>query len=381
MSFQSGAMAAGAVLATVAELNIPEYNAIMNKSQSLVGLGKAARVEPLTLIDSDCVHLDYITDVLHSVQSLFTGYWLQGLDMLTDVGGCSLLSILDPINPNRDPDYIEFAKSVARKHGLERFTHMSVEAYQYALPMPGQISYVPAVEADKPEPTKRDGISYDSKALNDIQTPANLAVGKMMNVKIRNNGKEMEIPISFRLMVAEMPREAMIALIGDESQNSSLTERFFEWRAGRISLINDLIFCSDLIKERKRMVAKDKAGVYTEVRRRQLQHKKAGMLSGKASAAEASNLYIISKETADEIESSFGLMIDNFSHREKIFANTTAMIIVVIDRDYERITFYHDGLRQSTNLGKDAIKSANKSGGPNVMDIFQAYKEGAAPRY
>lgn len=371
---QSGAMAAGAVLATVGELrkDAVNYSNIMNKSKSLVGLGKAARVEPLTLVDSDCVNLDYITDILHSAQSLFTGYWLQGLDMLSTVGGASVMSILDPINPNRDPDYAEFAMSVARKQGFESICHMSIEAYKHALPMPGQQT-LPSIAAEA---------VTDSKGLTDINTPSNLAVGKMINVKVRNGDQEVEIPIAFRLMVAEMPRETMVALVGDESKNNNtFTERLFQWRAGRITLINDLIFCSDLIKERKRMVAKDKEGIYTEVRRRQTQHKMAGILTGKASAAEASNIYIISKETADEIEGRFGLDIDNFSHRTKIFENTTAIMIIVVDRDYQRVTFYHDGLRQSSNLGINDIKSANKNGGPNVMDIFQAYKEGAAPRY
>lgn len=388
MTYQAGAMAAGAVLASVADLgnDLVTFHNTTTNAKSLVGLTKAARVEPLTLVDSDCIHLEYITDVLYSVQSLFTGYWLQGLDMLTNVGGCSVMSILAPINPARDPDYQEFAKSMAKRHGMERYTHMSVESYRHALPMPGYTAPMlrPAVEAvveEKPKKTQPDGAFRDAKALADVSAPANLAVGKMMNVKIKNGDKEVDVAISFRLMVAEMPRESMISLIGDESQNQSLTERFFQWRAGRITMINDLILCSDLIKERKRMLNKDKSGVYTEVRRRQLQHKKAGAISGQASAAEASNLYIISKETAQAIEDQFGLSIDNFNHRAQIFENTTAMIIVVIDRDFERVTFYHEGLRQSTNLGVRDIKGANKNAGPNVMDIFQAYKEGAAPRY
>ena len=370
---QSGAMAAGAVLATVGELrkDAVNYHNIMNKSNSLVGVGEAARVEPTTLVDSDCVSLDYITDILHSAQSLFTGYWLQALDMLSTVGGASVLSILDPINPNRDPDYAEFVQSLARKRGFESYSHMSVEAYKHALPIPGQ-KMLPQIGTE----------AIDSKAATEINAPSNLAVGKLVSVKVRNGDEIKEITIAFRLMVAEMPRETMVALVGDESQNNnSFTERFFQWRAGRITMINDLILCTDLIKERKRMIAKDKEGIYTEVRRRQSQHKQAGMLTGKASAAEASNIYVISKETADEIENRFGLEIDNFAHRTKIFANTTAIMIIVVDRDYQRVTFYHDGLRQSSNLGVADIKTSNKNGGPNVMDIFQAYKEGSVARY
>ncbi len=83
MSLQAGAMAAGAVLATFADVGgeLRNYNSIMNNSRSLIGVSQAARVEPLTLVDSTLVHLDYMPDVLQTLQSQFTGFWLQALAM------------------------------------------------------------------------------------------------------------------------------------------------------------------------------------------------------------------------------------------------------------------------------------------------------------
>lgn len=367
-------MAAGAVLATFADYGdkVSNYNSIMNNSRSLIGVSQAARVEPLTLVDSTLVHLDYMPDVLQTLQSQFTGFWLQALAMLTDLNGVNVARILDPINPSRDPDYVEFTKSLRRRAGMESNVHMSVEAYKWALPTAGQKFL--AVEAG-------DGKGAVSDAVKEVKDVSNLAVGKLINVKVKNQGEEATVPVAIRLMVVEMDPSSLTALVGDKSQNDTFANRVFEWRAGRLGFISDLILCNDLIKEKKRMLAKDKEGVYSEVRRRQQQHKKAGMLSGRASAAEASNLYVISKASADELSLKFGYDIDNFSHREKIFENTSAMIIAVVDPDYERVAFYHNGLRQSSSLGIRDIKVANKGSGPNIMDIFQAYKEGAAPRF
>lgn len=374
MSLQAGAMAAGAVLATLADVGgeVRNYNSIMNNSRSLIGMTGSARVEPLTLVDSTLVHLDYMPDVLQTLQSQFTGFWLQALAMLTDLNGVNVAKILDPINPSRDPDYLEFTKSLKKRAGLESMTHMSVEAYRWALPTAGQKFLATEAGAG-------NGVAGD--AIRDVKDVSNLAVGKLINVKVKNEGQEANIPVSIRLMVVEMNPTSLVALVGDKSQNDSFSNRVFEWRAGRLALISDLILCNDLIKEKRRMLAKDKEGVYSEVRRRQAQHKKAGMLSGRASGAEASNLYVISKTSADELALKFGYDIDNFSHREKIFENTSAMIIAVIDPNYERVSFYHNGLRQSSSLGIRDIKVANKGSGPNIMDIFQAYKEGAAPRF
>lgn len=374
MSFQAGAMAAGAVLATLAARGeeLGKYNAIMTNQRSLIGATQAARVEPLTLVESSLTHLEYITDVLQSLQSQFTGFWLQALAMVTDLNGASAARILDPINPSRDPNYREFADSLKRRVGMERISYMSVESYRWALPSSSQrLLPAPATEADK---------TSLGDAVKEVKDAANLAVGKLINVKIKHGGEEIELPIAIRLLVAELPTSTLISLVGDKTQDASFKSRVNDYVDGLISF-SDLAFGSDLIKERKKMLAKDKDGVYTEVRRRQMQHKKAGLLTGKASLAEASNLYVISKDAADQLASNFGYDIDSFSQREKIFENTSAMIIAVVDPEFERVTFYHNGLRQSTNLGIRDIKIANKNTGPNVMDIFQAYKEGAAPRF
>ncbi len=172
----------------------------------------------------------------------------------------------------------------------------------------------------------------------------------------------------------------LVELVGDKSINQSFKERLFDVAAGKIGWM-DLIFCMDLFRERKRLIAKDKTEIVRQVRERQLKHKRAGLMTGNASMAEMSNIYVISTDTSDQLKARFGLDLDNFQQRQKAFENTSGMIFVVVDIDNERATFYTDTIARSTNIGLVDIKTANKAKDGNIMDIFNAYKEGASVRF
>ena len=159
----------------------------------------------------------------------------------------------------------------------------------------------------------------------------------------------------------------------------SFSERWFKWRAGRISFIKDLVFCQDLIREQKRTLMTDKDGVYSEIAKRAKNSKLASFFSKNPSLAEASNIVVISEETAMQLRVKHNLNLDNFKDRQKIFDKTYAMILVVIDRNYERVNMYHYGISASTSVGLRDIKVANKGSGPNIMEVLAAFKGGNAP--
>jgi hypothetical protein len=56
------------------------------------------------------------------------------------------------------------------------------------------------------------------------------------------------------------------------------------------------------------------------------------------------------------------------------------MFLVVIDKQYERVTFYHRGINQATELGVRDLKASQKGNGPDVSDILRAYTMGQNPR-
>ncbi len=385
---KEGAMAAGAMLGSLADAGqtVVKYNGILNNSRSLAGVTAAGRIEPSVFVGSDLVYKPWISDILQTTQSLFAGMWLVAADMVAaEINGVSVLQVLDPLNPNRDPNYAAFAKNLAKRVGVEsEKRYFSRENYKWALPTKQQIEMVAlAREADAEARKKINStvdVTADDRLNRTINDASNLVAGKLLSIRTKVGDQTNEMRIALRMSVQEIPEEVMVELVGDKSVNQSFKERLFDVAAGKIGWM-DLIFCMDLFRERKRLLAKDKTEIVRQVRERQLNHKRAGLLTGNASMAEMSNIYVISTDTADQLKARFGLDLDNFQQRQKAFENTCGMIFVVVDIDNERATFYTDTIARSTNIGLVDIKTANKAKDGNIMDIFNAYKEGASVRF
>lgn len=387
---KEGAMAAGAMLGSLADAGqtVVKYNSILNDSKSLAGYTAAARVEPSVFVGSDLIYKPWISDILQTTQSLFAGMWLTAADMVTaQINGVSVLQVLDPLNPNRDPDYAAFAKNLAKRVGVEsEKRYFSRENYKWALPTKKQIEM--AMMAREADNTNGGGNNVrrnieavaDDRLNRTINDASNLVAGKLLSIRTTIGNQVNDMRIALRMSVQEIPEEVLVELVGDKSINQSFKERLFDVAAGKIGWM-DLIFCMDLFRERKRLIAKDKTEIVRQVRERQLKHKRAGLLTGNASMAEMSNIYVISTDTADQLKARFGLDLDNFQQRQKAFENTSGMIFVVVDIDNERATFYTDTIARSTNIGLVDIKTANKAKDGNIMDIFNAYKEGASVRF
>ena len=362
-----GTLAAGSVLSTVMD-TYAKAQAVGShlKTSSLVSATSVARVEPIVIVDKDCLFLEYLPDILQSTQSIFVGYWLQALSLITNVGDVNVGRVLDKLNPNRKVDTNGFLETIVNAGiGKENYTYAS-ESMKYKLP-------TIAMEA---KDDKKDG---SIAKVDNIADLTNLSIGKIINVTIKNNGQEAVIPISFRLMVNTLPPASCVQLLSQGSVDLSFSERWFKWRAGRISFIKDLVFCQDLIREQKRTLMTDKDGVYSEIAKRAKNSKLASFFSKNPSLAEASNIVVISEETAMQLRVKHNLNLDNFKDRQKIFDKTYAMILVVIDRNYERVNMYHYGISASTSVGLRDIKVANKGSGPNIMEVLAAFKGGNAP--
>lgn len=369
----TSALASGKVIQTISDIvNIAGRINNNSKTTSLVEFTSAARVEPLTLVSSDCINLEYLPDVLQSLQSLFTGYYLQAVSLTATIGDVKVIKLLDKLNPSRTPTLGSFANE-----SMNEEWRLAAESYKHKLPTSkNRVTHV-ALEEHKETPL---GIKSDKNVLADIRDLSNLSVGKLIKVTIKGpDGKDAyEIPIAVRLMVSQLPESSMTHLLTLGSADVSLSERYHAWRSGRIGFIKDLIFCQDLITEHKKALMHDKDGSYSEIIRRVNNNKQAGLISNNPSLATASNLAVISDVCARNIEDKLGGKLSNLRVRDKIFDATYLMILVVVDRQAERITFYHRGIAASTNVGLRDIKAGSKNG-VDAMDIFKAYALGNSP--
>jgi hypothetical protein len=378
----TSALASGQVIQTISDIvNIANRIGDNSKTTSLVEFTSAARVEPLTLVSSDCINLEYLPDVLQSLQSLFTGYYLQAVSLTATIGDVKVIKLLDKLNPSRTPTLGSFSNE-----SYNEDWRLSAESYKHKLPTSKNKISLEAKD-DKKDDNSID-IKFDKAknkvdqdTLMDIRELTNLSVGKLIKVTIKGpDGKDAyEIPISVRLMVNQLPEQSMTHLLGMGNADVTLTERYHAWRSGRIGFIKDLVFCQDLITEHKKALMHDKDGSYSEIIRRVNNNKKAGLISNNPSLATASNLVVISDVCARNVEDKIGGKLSNIRFRDKIFDATYIMILVVIDRQAERITFYHRGIAAATNVGLRDMKVGNKNSGPDITDIMKAFVLGNNP--
>ena len=335
-------------------------------SSSLIDVASVARVEPITMLDADCVNIPEIADITRTMESLFSGYYLQAVNIMSTIGDVSVVSKLGPLNPNR-------------KLGLEALHEealmvLSMEDYKFRLPS-NKKQPTFALEAGDIKPA----VIYD-KLLEQVNASGNLSVGKVYNVQLKHNDSTVTIPIAIRLMVNVVPSRMMVDLFTYRNNfDLNMKERFHDWRSGRLSLIGDLILCNDLIDKRRRAGIRDRSGLMGQINNRESKNFVAGFMNGKGSVATASNLAIISTETLELIEHELNGRISNSKVRSAMFENTNLMILAVVDKGYERVIFYHRGLESTTSVSFRELKLAGKGSGSDVSDILKAYISGSSP--
>jgi hypothetical protein len=353
------------------------------KSGSLIEYTQPTRVEPIVLMDEKCASLPYAGDVMQSLTSLFSGYYLQAIALSVNVGSVDVIRLLDKLNPKRN-----VADNVINgvSDGVASVVTMeSADAYRYRLPVPGRsdglgslnASLESVLVADNDHPmttltTGRDTV----KLLGEL---TNLSVGKMLEVQIESGANRATFPVNVRLICSGIGSKELIHILSVGSKNISVKERFHAWRAGQLEFVRDLLLCQDLIDAHKKTLAKDPTGLYEEIRNRRKGNSVAAIFSGQPSVATASNIIVMSATSAKELERTVGGRLKDFRTREKIFKETYCMIMCVIDPDWEVVTFYHRSLSAPTELSVKELAVSNKGKGPDVAEILKAYQLGNSP--
>lgn len=354
------------------------------KTTSLSESVKLSRVEPITVVSRDVMNLDYMPDVMQSVLSIFAGYYLQAVALSAKIGGVRVTKILDRLNPDRD--------SSGFFMGLESHSSPDVlvaESYQFKLPkiaMEGAFKRLMAgeelVQEEGEDPVMSSEVDRQIGGRNALVEASNLAVGKMLMVDIVVDDVTTQVPVNVRLAPAILPDSTVSHILALHKDDTTFVERYHKWRAGRITFIRDLMLCRDLIDQHRKALMNDEQGVYSEIIRRVNNAKKYGLLTQNPSLASASSIFVFSEEIAKRMEADLGGKLSNPRVREKAFNNTYAMILVVVDREWERVTMYFRGVAAATEVSIKDIKSANKSKGPDIGDIMKTFMQGqGAPSF
>lgn len=340
------------------------------KAKSLVEYTAPSRVEPICLVDMDCAYVDELHDLMQTLQSLFSAYWLQAFTLSLNVGRIDVMRQLDKLNPKRNIT----DSAVDAAGGAVNWLN-SLESYKYRLPT---LANRAAMEAEIIDEGATGLVSRDT--LLSVKEMTNLSVGKQLSVEVSDGCNRGTILVSIRLLVSSILTSDLIHILSVGNKDVTANQRRHAWKAGRLEMIGDIIFGRDLIRAHRKNLMKDKTGLYSEILERRKKNKISALVSGNPSVATASNILVVSTETIQALEGETGLDFSDLKDREKLLDETGVMIAAVVDKNWSRVKIYTDGIKHPTDLALRDLKSVSKGSGPDVSEILKAYQLGNSPR-
>lgn len=364
------------------------YKGTVGDPMSLADVAKIGRVEPITLISSNLTGTKELYNILHGVLNIYAAFYLQAVHILSaQLSDVRILKILDKTNPDRDLKTMLAAGYTAyESHNLNVKT-LSLEGAKYKLPM---------IQSDKKPVTALESIfDEDSEnqltsSIEKLETFEKLgsAVGKVIEVKFTvrgndsKNSDEVAIPVVVKLDNMIIPSEVIDQIMTAQADEIRLGSRFKDALSGRIGFIKDFLLCSDLIKTQKKTMIKDPTNYYTQLLKRINNSRLYSALSGNISLAGVSSIVVISEEDESYIQKQIGGKLTNEHTRNIIFNNSSCMMIVVVDKEWERVSIYIRDIDGFSQNSFDAFKAmADKGSGAQIQDILKAFSVGNAPSF
>lgn len=387
---------------------VTTYKGTVGDGMSLADITKIARVEPITLVSSSLTGTKELYNILHGVLNIYTGYYLQAVSILsTQIYDSRILKILDKTNPDRDlktfltAGQLAYESMVVSKSAIQT---LSLENAKYTLPMLKTNAKVSMESmkldsfgySDDPDSPDMSRKSSMSSSISKIETfdKLGMTVGKVVDVTFcggdkradySDDGKDKDkrnavtIPVIVKLDTMITSNEVMTAICTANTDEITFGSRFRDAIGGRISFIKDFLLCSDLITAQKKTMIKDTNGFYSQLLKRLNNSKIYSALSGNISLSGISAIYVMSEQDESDIQRKIGGKLTNKTTRDIVFANTSAMMLVIVDKEWERVSIYVRDIDGFSQNSFDSFKSSTDKGNNNIMDIMKMFTMNSPP--
>lgn len=395
---------------------VTTYKGTVGDGMSIADVAKIARVEPITLISSNLTGTKELYNILHGVLNIYTAYHLQAISLLgTQIYDSRILKILDKTNPDRDLKTFLASGQLAfesftepQQVSVEAHRTMSLKNCKFGLPFLQSDRKFIATESMKLNSFGySDGLSTDEDTQRSSELGAAVAkidsfdklgmtVGKIVDVSfnvgtkdqkgrggmVEGDGSQHTIPTVIKLDTMVIPGETLSSIATLNTDEITFGARAMDALRGRIPFIKDFILCSDLIKAQKKTMIKDPTGFYAQLLKRVNNSKLYSALSGNISLAGISAIVVLSEEEENEIQKKIGGRLSNLKTREMVFNNISAMMIVVVDKEWERVSIYIRDVNGFSQAPIDSFKVAtDKNGGAQIVDMLKALSLSNAPSF
>lgn len=338
-------------------------------NMSLVDITKFTRVEPIAVVNKDLVKVKEYNAILNGILNIYLGYYLQAVQLLSvSYADAKVLKTLDSVSPDRS--FIVESYSLGKTVSLE-----------------DSLFELPGMRGDEDElSVKEQTLSSKVEYLDKVQ-----AVGKVVEIKFtlddtsrdgscKTEMKDVVIPVQVRLLTTLTDGTVMNGILTSNEDDITFTSRLKDVFSGRIRFFKDFIMAQDLIKNQKKILFKEGADAYNEILKR---YNNSAMLTilnrGNVGYGKISSIYIMTEEDENNIKKKFGSGLNSTKIRDTIFNNSLAMIIAVVDREWERVTIYvKDTAGASTSTFSEFRKAGDTDFGAQLADVVKSLSLGSA---
>lgn len=362
------------------------------KSKSMVEYTGATRITPLTIVDRSLLAVPELQDGLQVLASLDAAYQMMGIQLtVNSIDGISIIRQLEKLNPNR-ASAGQTAARMASKYALSR------ENYQYRLPTGKELKKLnypttlaqestgqtppPPRDRNGPPPTTETQNQVNSEmgrgTIDTIMQDSSLAVGKLMEVNVTVNGNRFTIPCQVRLNTFTATPTDIASIVANIDPHQSAGEVKALYQAGLINLW-DALTGKSAANEWRRAAMKDKTGVIMKEHSRRSNNKMQSFLTQTPSFGDISSIYVISANTAREVEGIIGGKLSNFKTREKMLEKTGVMLLAVMDPSWKMMTIYHHSIDSESSYSFSDLKRGGKSNSHDMGMVLEAFRQGQAP--
>lgn len=320
---------------------------------SLPEYTSSTRLNPIVLVDRSITVLpdDVQQNLMQTLSSIYAAHYLQAVAVSVNVMGVNTISLLDKFSTDRDAGRVLARTAANIAGGMESMD-------------------LPLFTVSQED--------YSQKELNE---QVNLAVGRLMHVKIGVGDKSTTIPVSLVLNPKIVNSDSIPRVLAMTSEDTSMKGRYHKWRSGEIESFVDYLFGLDLLEKDRKALVNDEADIYKTARSRRFKSIIDQVVSGgDKSVNTASTMAIITQAAAEELEVALKGKLKSGRTRMEYFKTTHSMLLCVVDSRKERLTIYQRGIdNYGTYTFADIQKHGSNAGSMDINAILKAYKLGEAP--
>lgn len=353
-------------------------------SMSLPQYTKRCMIHSRTFIESMVFENDILPDVMRTAMNMYTGFIITAFDMNKYAVGSKTvrdmmeIAATESLHENKD----------IHQYVADTITNQLFPPNMLDLDIGEHIGAIEPTGGPNGENTVPN--SNNSKVVDHNLANTPIPSGKIIQINFgdpkskASGGNAFTINMYLQMHPTIVPTDVAEAFI-NINFTPSFKQRWLQWTTGEISFWKDFVLSHDLVKRRRNAMRQDKSGVLSDMLRRQQNSvtnawmKLALIFNEKQNIA--NTVIIYDKQSFDRACTKNGLNFNNYASRQRFFNKTFSMMIIVVDQNYNKVTFYFHGLDIKAEYDFKQLKQAAKSDKYDLNDIMKSMSQGMAPRF